>query len=120
MVGILGTKRTVVLLCAVAVATLVVVLALALSKPARAATDRLPDLRMAKLGDLEIKKCADRSGDCDFAGQLQLRFDSIIVNTGAGAFEVRGARPNTTTSTMSVRQRIYNDAGGYRTRPTTS
>jgi hypothetical protein len=120
MVGILGTKRTVVLLCAVAVATLVVVLALALGKPARAATDRLPDLRMARLGDFKIKKCADRSGDCDFAGQLQLRFDSIIVNTGAGAFEVRGARPNTTISTMTVRQRIYDDAGGYRTRPTTA
>jgi hypothetical protein len=119
-VGILGAKRTVVLLCAVAAATLVVVLALALSMPARAATDRLPDLRMAKLGDLQIRECADRSGDCDFAGQLQLRFDAIIVNTGAGAFETRGTRPNTTTSSMSVRQRIYNDAGGYRTRSTTA
>src|SRR5919107_2013460 len=100
MVGILRMKRTVVLLCAMAFATLVVVLALALSKPARAATDVLPDLRMAPLADLQIRECADTSGDCDFAGQLQLRFDAIIVNTGAGAFEILGTRPDTTTSSM--------------------
>jgi hypothetical protein len=83
MVGILGTKRTVVLLCAVAVATLVVVLALALGKPARAATDRLPDLRMARLGDFKVKKCADRSGDCDFAG-LQPRCTSRETGMSTG------------------------------------
>jgi hypothetical protein len=119
MVGILGMKRMVVLLCAVAFATLVVVLALALSKPARAATDVLPDLRMAPLADLQIRECADTSGDCDFAGQLQLRFDAIIVNTGAGAFEILGTRPDTTSS-MTVSQRIYNDAGGSRYRSTTA
>ena len=95
MVGILRMKRTVVLLCAVAFATLVVVLALALSKPARAATDVLPDLRMAPLADLQIKECADTSGDCAFAGQRQLHFDAIIVNVGAGRFEARGSRSTT-------------------------
>lgn len=119
MVGILGTKRTVVLLCAAAFATLVVVLALTLSKPARAATDVLPDLGMAQLADLQIRECADTDGDCDFVGQRQLRFDAIIVNTGAGAFEARGTRPDTSTP-MTVSQRIYNDAGGSRYRSTTA
>ncbi len=119
MVGILGTKRTVGLLCAVAFATVVVVLALAQSKPARAATDILPDLRMAPLADLQIRECADTSGDCDFAGQRQLRFDAIIVNVGAGRFEARGSRSTTSTS-MTVSQRIYDDAGGSRYRSTTA
>jgi hypothetical protein len=119
MVGTLSRNRAVLLLCAAAAAILVVVLAVAASKPAGAATDVLPDLRMARLQNLQLKTCADSSGDCDFAGQRQLRFDSIIVNVGAGRFEARGSRPNTSSS-MTVTQRIYNDAGGYRTRSTTA
>jgi len=95
------------------------VLIAAASPPAEAATDRLPDLRMARLGNLQIKKCPDTSGDCDFAGQRQLRFDAIIVNKGAGALELYGRRPNTSTA-MTVYQRIFNDAGGYRERTTTA
>jgi hypothetical protein len=109
-----------VLIVGVALALLLVVMMQVASRPAYAASDLLPDLRMAPLADLQIRECADRSGDCGFAGQLQLRFDAIIVNTGAGAFEARGARPDTTTSSMTVSQRIYNDAGGYRTRSTTA
>jgi hypothetical protein len=121
MVGILGKKRMVVLLCALAAATLVVVLAVAASKkPAAAATDRLPDLGMYKLTNIQIKKCTDKTGDCAFAGQLQLRFDTRIVNTGAGSFEAHGSRPDTSTPTMSVTQRIFDDAGGYRDVPTTA
>src|SRR5215211_1746705 len=119
MVGTLASKRAMVLLFAAATATLVVVLAVATSKPAGAATDVLPDLRMARLQNLQIKTCADTSGDCDFAGQRQLRFDAIIVNVGPGAMELRGRRPNTSTS-MTVYQRIFNDAGGYRERTTTA
>jgi hypothetical protein len=110
MVGTLGRNRAVLLLCAAAAATLVVVLAVAASKPAGAATDLLPDLRMARLQDLQIQSTS---------GRKLLRFDTIIVNVGAGRFEARGSRPNTTTS-MAVAQRIYNDAGGYRDRATTA
>jgi hypothetical protein len=87
--------------------------------PARAATDVLPDLRMARLENLRIKNCADTSKDCAFVGQRQLRFDTIIVNVGSGRFEAHGMRPNTSTS-MTVTQRIYNDAGGYLDRATTA
>ena len=61
--------------------------------PARAATDRLPDLGMDRLVNLRIKNCTDTSKDCAFVGQRQLRFDTIIVNVGAGRFEARGSRP---------------------------
>jgi hypothetical protein len=110
MVGMLGMKRAVVLLCAVAAATLMVVLT-AGSKPAGAASDVLPDLRMAELQDLQIQSTTD--------GRKLLRFDSIVVNVGDGAFEVIGRRPDT-TSKMKVRQRIYDDAGGSRKRSTTA
>src|SRR5215211_8136652 len=112
MVSVLGKKRAVVLLCALAAATLVVLLAVAARKPAAAATDQLPDFGMGKLTNIQLKKCAGTTGDCAFAGQLQLRFDTRIVNTGAGAFEVHGSRPDTSTPTMSVTQRIFDDAGG--------
>ena len=97
----------------------IVALLVVYTAPANAVTDRLPDLRMARLQNLQIKTCADTSGDCDFAGQRQLRFDAIIVNVGDGAMELRGRRPNTSTS-MTVYQRIFNDAGGYRERTTTA
>jgi Lysyl oxidase len=120
MVGTLGVMRALVLLCAVATATLVVVLAVAVSKPAGAATDQLPDLGMDQLTNIQIKKCTDTSGDCAFAGQRQLRFDTKIVNIGAGVFEVYGSRPDTSTPTMSVKQRIYDSAGGHRDVATTA
>lgn len=96
----------VLLACGVALAVLA-----AASKPAGAASDVLPDLRMARLQDLQIQSTSD--------GRKLLRFDSIVVNVGDGAFEVRGSRPDTTSS-MMVRQRIYDDAGGYRMRSTTA
>jgi Lysyl oxidase len=106
MLATLGTKRAVVLLCAVAAATLMVVLVVvAASKPAGAATDRLPDLGMAKLTNIQIQNTN---------GHRLLRFDTKIVNIGAGAFEARGSRPATSTPTMRVKQRIYNNAGGHR------
>jgi len=121
MVGILGKKRAVVLLCALAAATLVVLVAVAASKkPAAAATDRLPDLGMAQLQNLRIKNCTETNfKDCAYVGQRQLRFDTIIVNVGAGSFEARGSR-STTSDPMTITQRIYNDAGGYRDRATTA
>src|SRR5215212_1838560 len=114
MVDALGMNRAVLLLCAAAV-TLAVTLAVALtvlaSKPAGAATDRLPDLAMAKLTSIQVENTN---------GQRLLRFDTSIVNIGAGAFEANGSRPNTSTPTLSVTQRIFNDAGAYRDVPTTA
>jgi hypothetical protein len=98
---------------------LLVVMMQAYPRPAHAASDRLPDLGMARLKNLYIKTCTDTSGDCAYKGQHQLRFDTVIVNVGAGKFEARGSRPDTSTS-MTVKQRIYDDAGGYRDRATTA
>jgi Lysyl oxidase len=110
MLARLGTKRTVVLLGAAAAATLMVVLVVvAASKPAGAATDRLPDLGMAKLTNIQIQNTN---------GHRLLRFDTKIVNIGSGAFEARGSRPDTSTLLMSVNQRIFDDAGGHRDVPT--
>lgn len=80
------------------------------SSPAGAVSDRLPDLRMAHLRDFSVQSTVD--------GRRLLRFDSMIVNVGAGKFEARGRRSNASATTMSVRQRIFNDAGGYRGRST--
>jgi Lysyl oxidase len=100
--------RTSALALAAIVAT-VVALLMAYT-PAGAATDVLPDLGMARLENLQIQSTSSRK---------LLRFDTIIVNVGDGAFEARGLRSSTRTS-MTVTQRIYNDAGGYRDLPTTA
>jgi hypothetical protein len=82
--------------------------------------DLLPDLAMAPLQNLRIRNCTDPSQrDCAYVGQRQLRFDAVIVNVGADSFEAHGERPDTSTS-PTVTQRIFNDAGGYRDIPTTA
>jgi hypothetical protein len=88
---------------------LTVAAVLALSRPpaAAAAADRLPDLGMARLRDLSIDTTT-------IPGHRLLRFTTIIVNVGAGPFETIGSRPNTSTTQMAVKQRIFNDAGSYR------
>ena len=98
-------NRVVVSLAAVALALLLLGLQ-APARPAYAASDLLPDLGMAKIQDLQVEKQPD--------GRKLLRFSSIIVNVGSGPFEVHGQRPNTSTSTMTTTQRIFDDAGGYR------
>ncbi len=80
------------------------------SSPAGAVSDRLPDLRMDHLRNFSVQSTVD--------GRRLLRFDSIIVNVGAGRFQVHGSRPGFFATTMRVRQRIFNDAGGFRSRPT--
>ena len=67
--------------------------------------DRVPDLGMARLADLRI----ERSN-----GRRRLRYSTTIVNVGAGKFEVRGQRAHTGEPTMSVVQRVFDDAGGWR------
>jgi hypothetical protein len=74
------------------------------------AADRLPDLAMMKLRDLNIENTPD--------GRRLLRFTTIIINIGVGKFELWGQRANTSEPLMSVSQRIFDDAGGYRDRPT--
>jgi hypothetical protein len=93
------------LLLAAATASLVVVLAVAASRPAQAAADALPDLGMLHPKGLEIVTVGD---------QKQLRFASIIVNVGAGPFELHGRDLDASTDphTMTtVEQRIFDDAG---------
>jgi len=74
--------------------------------PSQAATDLLPDLRTRKLTDFRIENASN--------GEKRLRFTTQIANAGPGAFEVRMDRPSTTTAQMTVIQRIYNTAGGWR------
>jgi hypothetical protein len=77
---------------------------LALSVRADAADDRLPDLGMAHPKHLRIETTSD--------GRKLLRFSSIIVNVGAGKFELRGQRADG-ASTMTVQQRIFDSVGGH-------
>jgi hypothetical protein len=97
------------LLAAALVSALVVLVAA--GAPVQAATDRLPDLGMARLLNLQI---------VNEDGERHLRFGATIANVGAGPLEARGSRSSTSTPTMNVRQRIYNDAGGFRDRSTTA
>jgi Lysyl oxidase len=110
----MSTKVTVRLYCvmAAALALALSVLVATASPPAEAAaTDRLPDLRMAPLDDLQIENTQD--------SRRLLRFDALIVNVGAGAFELRGERDAAATE-MNVTQHIFDSSGGQRDRPTTA
>lgn len=78
--------------------------------PVAAATDKLPDLRMAKLADFRIVVSN---------GRRLLRFSSTMTNLGVGAFEIRSNRTSTTTP-WNVDQIVYNDAGGFRRIDTTA
>jgi hypothetical protein len=73
--------------------------------------DLLPDLGMAQLADIQIQNTGT---------EKRLRFSTTIVNVGAGPFEVTGRRPDTTTTTMTTTQRIYDSVGDYRDRSTSA
>jgi Lysyl oxidase len=92
-----GARRAAVLSCVLA--------ALAATGVAGAA-DRLPDLGMARIADVKTEKTAD--------GRRLLRFTTVIVNVGAGPFEVRGQRASTSEPEMATAQRIYDSGGGFR------
>jgi hypothetical protein len=94
---------------ALLIALLSLVVLQAPSRPADAQTESLPDLGMLHPRNLQIENTSD--------GRKLLRFASIVVNVGAGPFEVHGQRP-TGASTMTTTQRIFDDAGGYRDVPT--
>lgn len=91
-------------------APLLTVALLAPARGASAASDRLPDLAMAKLQNIVTDQAS---------GRRLLRFSAIIVNVGSGPMEVRSQRP-TTSSSWTTQQVIYNDAGGSRTVATPS
>ncbi len=73
--------------------------------------DLLPDLGMGQLANIQIQQTTT---------QKRLRFDTTLVNVGAGKFEVTGRRPDTSTDMVETTQRIYDSAGGYRDRQTTA
>lgn len=75
------------------------------ASPAVGAQALLPDLRMAKLTTIKLDTTTR-------PGHRLLRYTATMVNIGPGALEVRGSRPDT-SSTMSVVQRIYNDDGTH-------
>jgi hypothetical protein len=70
------------------------------SPPAAASSEAIPDLAMAPLSDFQIQWVN---------GRRMLRFTAMMVNIGAGHFEVRGSR-SSTSEPMVVRQVIYTDA----------
>jgi hypothetical protein len=88
-----------------------VVVPLAPTPTASAATQLLPDLRMAVLSTIKVDTTT-------IAGHRLLRYTAEIVDVGNGPFEARGSRPDTSTPTFAVKQRIYDDAGGYVNVPT--
>lgn len=104
-------KRTMLMVLSLALLlpTALMVAVLYPSSPAEAARDNRPDLRMEHLNNFKIERKN---------GKRLLRFNSKIVNVGDGRFDIRGQRPNRGVKNMSVRQRIYNNAGGFRARST--
>lgn len=94
------------IVAAVAVASLVVGFAWVPSYGSVTATDLLPDLRMALPHSFTITRPA--------SGRRLLRFTTRMINTGRGPFAVRASRSSTGQPTMTVRQRIYDSAGGWR------
>ncbi len=73
------------------------VLGLAVSRPVSGGSALLPDLAMAPLGDFQIQWVN---------GRRLLRFTAMMVNVGAGHFELRGSRPNT-SQPMHMTQVVY-------------
>jgi hypothetical protein len=99
-------RRVIALMAALTLALLLLVIMLQTpSRPAYAASDLLPDLGMDHPKDLKIEKTSN--------GRKLLRFSSIIVNVGAGPFEVHGQRA-AGASTMTTQQRIFDDVDGHR------
>jgi hypothetical protein len=86
--------------------TLGMVTAFGAVAPNAQAADLLPNLGMARIGNLQVQRPGGK--------QRLLRFDTVTVNVGSGAFEVRGSRDPADPNMMTVAQRIYDDTGGSR------
>jgi Lysyl oxidase len=79
--------------------------------PVAAATDKLPDLKVAKITGFRIQKTA--------SGRRLLRFNGEMVNVGKGPFEIRGRRASTKKPWI-VEQVVYRTGGGTRRIKTTA
>ncbi len=77
------------------------------SRSAPSGADLLPDQAMTNLRSFHVDTTT-------IPGHTLLRFTAESVNIGAGPLELRGSRANTSTPTMSVVQRIYDDSRGVR------
>ena len=75
--------------------------------PASAATEKLPDLKMKAPSGFYIEQASN--------AEKRLRFKTVMWNAGAGKFGVRMMRPDTSTPTMTVAQRVYRTDGTFRT-----
>jgi hypothetical protein len=85
--------------------------AAAAGTPASAApAEQLPDLRMAYPKEFVLQRTS--------SGRRLLRLTTIILNYGAGPFEVRAVRSSTGESAMSVRQRVRRTDGSWGSRAT--
>ena len=88
------------------------VVASALIVPSQAAAEPAPlpaDLGMAHLSDLTVETTA--------GGIERLRFSAMIVNVGAGPFELAASRPGT-DSAWTVSQRLHHSDGSTTESPT--
>ena len=75
------------------------------ASPPSVANDLLPDLGMLHPRGLKTETVA---------GERRLRFASIIVNVGAGPFELHGERAAGASTMDTVQQRVFDDAGNSR------
>lgn len=82
-----------------------VLLAIPAASPAQAASDRLPDLRMAKMRDFRITTTS--------SGRRLLRFSATMTNLGAGPLIVRSTRTST-SAPWRVQQIIRRNDGSIR------
>jgi hypothetical protein len=84
---------------------------LPIAAPVDAATDKLPDLKVAKMTGFRIQKTA--------SGRRLLRFNGEMVNVGRGPFEIRGRRASTKKPWI-IDQVVYRTGGGTRRIRTTA
>ena len=72
---------------------------------ANAATDKLPDLKVAAMAHFKIQRTA--------SGRRLLRFDGMMLNVGRGPFEIRGRRASTKKPWV-IDQVVYRTGGTTR------
>jgi hypothetical protein len=91
----------------------VALVGLSFAPAANASSPVYPDLQMARLSGFTI------GSDPSLPNHRLLRFNAIIVNTGArrGTFEVVGRRTDTSQTTMTVSQVVHNTDGTTTTMP---
>lgn len=90
-------RGRILLVCASLVLATVSAVAVGRPQPVVSSSEALPDLAMAPLGDFRIETVN---------GRRLLRFTAMMVNVGAGHFEVRGSR-SSTSQPMRMSQVLY-------------